>query len=797
MKNLKKVAVILALVFSLLVGGVTAALAADGDTATDKETMLADKKAEIERDTPLSEYDFPVLVGPLTWEEDTAEARDKTKFGFTEIVSKDADGNFTGVETEEGGNSYFTVRYSENNASHTYPYVSFAKTQNTSNDVVIEFDFTSFGNLPTFVPFQHTSTVETTSGVRRSPSFFNLYSDGITPQNGAKVSGEYVKPGEWSHFSLIYHRESCTMDIYVDYELVCEGINTRDSGARTDDYVMSMIRIGPNGLTSCEFSLDNLIVYEGSHIRTVDLFDTMSRHETFNYYVMVMSRESSSIADRKIAYDHATELIGNYWNGTDYTVGALTGEIKAQVQQSVDLYNSFNYEELYNSYIVNNLNKFVKMVDDLAAIGRGLDLISERNSAIAAIDNQLAAWGNDILKTEDSNYGQTLLLYQQCKDEIKIEQYINDFCKAVERFYNAIDFTTATMQRHYNTMMQYVNADLDTTLVGVEGFERFTENYAKYLAAGELLLEKTYNDNAKRIIDCVAFIREYDTVEEWVANYDYINNYIILLRKAIRAGDYNAEFDGVEEAIDFFNFVDEYFYADLQERHIAYITEILDRYAGTDGYVGRMGICALVTAYLEDEDVDFDNEKISALVDRLNVYQSELDMIKEDYIDVLEQNTLYFKSIVEKMYTVTDYAQLSALYSEARLLYIAMNVGDESLAELIEYYDEVNAMIKNAEAASANFILATTTLAAAVEEGDKDAIFAALVDCYTFAADSQLSIEGVSEAMEFYVAQLNAYDSAVNESNAQISDGIHAVGSVRANCGSTSVIAVVVKKLED
>ena len=793
MKNLKKLAVVTVLVLSLLVGGVTTALAVDSDTGVSSE--MTERKAALELEVPLEEYDLPVLVNTLTWEDGAAE-QSAEHFGFSEVVNLVSD-NFVGVEKEENGNSYFTVRYSATNTLHTYPYYQF-NNQNTANNVVIEMDFAFFGNIHSGgIPFQHSSTDATDSGTRRYPGFFTINADGtISPQNGQKTSKSYVTPGEWVHLSMVYDRATCRMDLYVNYELVCDDINTMDPSAKDDHYVFTMVRFGPANAQSSEFSVDNFIAYEGSCIRTVDLFDNMAQYEKFNYCVQIMGRDESTVRNRKTAYDLAGELVGKYWDGTDYTVGNLSDEAAESVKASVDAYYAFNYDELYSGYIQDNLDRYAAMVAELEGMGRGLDLIAKRNEIVSKINAHLTAVGEDILKTEESNYDETTASYTELKQMLASEEYIVSFCNTVDKFYNALNFTTSTLQKH-NAAAKAMLQELDTSLLGVKGFERFTESYERYLAETDMLTEKITGDNAQRIIDCVNFIKDYDTVEEWEANFDYIDRYATLIREAIRANDYDTEREGLAEAIEIFAAIDEYFYAKLQEKHIGVLNDKLDQCAAADGFVGKFVLCNYLDNYLAENDIDYTNEQISTLVYKLSIYKSELEQIKTDYIEILNQNTIIFKSTVEKMYTVTEYAQLAALYEEARLLYLAMNVGDESIKEHIAYYDIVNAKIAATEEASASFVMAAASLSAAVGEGDKDAIYAALVNCYAYSLGADISIEGVAEAMELYTAHRDSHDAHANACNEQVKESVHAVGSVRSNCGSADIVAIVVKKLED
>ena len=58
-----------------------------------------------------------------------------------------------------------------------------------------------------------------------------------------------------------------------------------------------------------------------------------------------------------------------------------------------------------------------------------------------------------------------------------------------------------------------------------------------------------------------------------------------------------------------------------------------------------------------------------------------------------------------------------------------------------------------------------------------------------------MSYDGAEEAMAEYLAAYNAYMNYAESVNAEITHTANAVGSLRANCGITNVIAIIIKKL--
>ena len=152
-----------------------------------------------------------------------------------------------------------------------------------------------------------------------------------------------------------------------------------------------------------------------------------------------------------------------------------------------------------------------------------------------------------------------------------------------------------------------------------------------------------------------------------------------------------------------------------------------------------------------------------------------------------------FKNKIALMTTAEGYAELRRLYNEARELYFAMNIGDENIAEELAFYDEMTFYLAAVEKASADFVYAVDILRAATTTEEK---YAALVQCYISAADADEDVAGVADAMAYYLAEYEAYNSGIDTTISEINTAVKvSVAPVRATSGVREIVAVIVKKI--
>ena len=205
-----------------------------------------------------------------------------------------------------------------------------------------------------------------------------------------------------------------------------------------------------------------------------------------------------------------------------------------------------------------------------------------------------------------------------------------------------------------------------------------------------------------------------------------------------------------------------------------------------------MGMTAAIERYVEVNELDYDDERIIKLLNDYDTCKSELVLREADYAQLLIQNSVYFTNLVEKMRTSDNYLDQRAYFEQAALLYFNIDATVEGTEKAIEIYEEYLVILSRIEESSVKFVEAVAIYNACETADDK---YAALVECYYYAQYAEASFEGVTEAMAEYNSIYESYKTYADGVNADLAISGNAVGSARANCGMTVIIAIIVKKI--
>jgi hypothetical protein len=255
---------------------------------------------------------------------------------------------------------------------------------------------------------------------------------------------------------------------------------------------------------------------------------------------------------------------------------------------------------------------------------------------------------------------------------------------------------------------------------------------------------------------------------------------------------YDPDFDGIKEAVEFFNECYAFFYAILQDEHVEHMESVLDRVSATDAYIEKMGMISSLDRYIQTNDVDYKDERIVKLINNLDTCKAELLLREADYAKLLVQNAVYFVNTVERMRTAQTYNEQRKYFDEAMLLYFYIDITVEGAARAVEIFDEYKINLDRIAESSVRFIEAVAVYKACETEDEK---YEALVECYYNAQFVEMSYDGAEDAMAEYLEAYDAYMNYVNAVNAEVTDSGNAIGSLRSNCGITNIVAIIIKKL--
>ena len=366
---------------------------------------------------------------------------------------------------------------------------------------------------------------------------------------------------------------------------------------------------------------------------------------------------------------------------------------------------------------------------------------------------------------------------------------------------------------------------------------------SKDIVAAINYLLSTYPDEADWKLTYI----ENATTDEELANnatYEFIESYVTLIRGRISGGNYDPSYvseDGVaiDITIQKFSPMNDYYYDILQGRHVELLESQLAVFANSDSYIEKKGIISYIQRYFNQEDVDFTvvlvcdniacasygveyngqvsdvaeptcplcdhapesyritstNAALSTIINKYVAYEAELEPQKDDYDALLSQNTVYFLNAVKKFDTAITYVDKLALLNEAMPFYYAMNIGDEEVAAGVAKYDALAAELAVVQQDSKAFIENVLLIPAAREEEGIDGSYARIVAAAALRDKVDTSIEGVSEAIAAYEAEVASYEAVTETVNDEIKESANVLGSFGANCGLTAIISVVLKRL--
>ena len=763
----------------------------------------------LDNDNRISNYELPIYFTE-TWE-DRDVGMDSSKLGGRWTVDLKGIANRMGIQKEANGNKYMLHRYLEKEKPQgTYTQIGLSTYKvNNENGLVFEFDVTTFDKVPDQGVVIETGSV---GGAYFPPPYFVINANGDICKNDKStvaLAGAIVK-GEWTHVVLVLDPAEFVYSLYVDGQFICT-YDAKYEGKTRYDHSKVAFRISGGPGTSGEIAVDNVTIYSGDSYRIHDRLETMTTDEEFLYYVNYLVNEKNLVGERSVAYNYAQNLIGNYWvedengNGT-YTEYALSNPT---ILDAVDTYIAFDLEGFLYEVGLKNLDSYIELVKAADAVKRDSSTATQRQQLVEEIYKFVNKNG-DILNREIDRDGNTKADYYEYETivsrisrEANYDAGASNFIRYVQRFEKAT--TLSAKQRNYNQAYEIAENDgidisliLDETNPDRANFANLIAAYEVYRNADQVLYELTLSNNSNKIIKCINKINMYTTEEEWLENREFMEEYLFLLKDIVLTTDengnlhYDAEYEGIDEALEFFHASYSYFYAIIQTEHVAHIQNVLDRVAANDAYIEKMGMISGLEKYLETNDINYQDERIIFLLNNLETCKAELVLREADYAKILVQNAVYFTNLVERMRTAQTYNEQREYYEQAYLLYFNIDVSVEGTAKAVEIFDEYKVKLDRIAESSIAFIEAVAIYNACETEEDK---YAALVECYYNAQFVELSYDGAEEAMAEYLAAYNAYMNYVESVNNDVTATGNAIGSLRVPCGITNVIAIILKKL--
>ena len=738
---------------------------------TEQTEKMAAQLADMEKDLLYEEYvDTPV------YHQDYLDL----KVGSHKAV-KNTGGNSNLVGTiNDGVEAYYRITY--NALAHSYVLFQDLAAEGKT---IFEFDYTVFSDIPAgkYVAIEHQSV----NG--KSPIFLKIYGDGRVEINKGETVADCIVKGAWTRFTLVIDSETTKFDVYMNYEKI--GSGTALSGT---PFVPNYIRVGSAQLgpdDGCPtIAVDNVLVYHGSGIRNVNRVSDMDPEDQFIFLVDGMLDNRNGFLAIDNAYREAGKLLYKFWNGaTKEYVEGISDEAKA----AVDSYLAFDYDAVLATIKANNLTALKEITDRIAAFTHTLDNIADRETLLAEAEAFIAEYKDLTADAVLDEEGNTLYTYAESEDVISDLRISIDQDKAAKNFIIYVNrfetgLSLAAQQKYYDIIMSYVNGDVaefNSSKRELPGYEAFAEAFSKIGQLEQMLTATVYANNTEKIIRCMELLADYNTKDLWIANYDYVERYVLIVRELVYSGEYNANAVGVKEALEAYVPVNAFFYEQLQLEHVGYINGVLEDFRAATSYISRSGYCAKITKYINENDIDYTNPDIIQLIGTYEAYLDELEVQKEDYSDILNENTVYFVNTVALIGTCNSYAAVAELYDIATEYYYAMNVGGDEVQQALEIYAKTGEYLTKTRATTDAFIAETALIEG---EDDREELFAYLATCYQLIDDLELSIDGAAEAYETFASIYATYNSHIDTVNGEIDSTVDTCLALRCGRGLDSFL---------
>ena len=325
--------------------------------------------------------------------------------------------------------------------------------------------------------------------------------------------------------------------------------------------------------------------------------------------------------------------------------------------------------------------------------------------------------------------------------------------------------------------------------------ENYITAFEYYYMMPEIIAEQTKYENSIRVIKCIELLLQIegyeDTEEFWLANYDEVDFYMTIIRDIVSVDNYDPTYPGIDEALGHYDVIDAFFFVLLQEEHKEIIGTQLDKFAASSSYIEKIGICTYLDRYFEtNSDIDLTLPEIQEFIYRLEMYKAELEIYREDYLELLERNTQYFIDTVNRMSAFTDYADLKPLYDEALSYYYAMNADTEAAKAAVALFDEYDKALLSIETNSELFLASSYDLDL-LEYVGVDSEFTILSKCsfYYDYIDVTYS-QALATRAALYEELAASYNLVADGANASIDTSIEIVSAVRSNQIPVSILAV-------
>ena len=740
----------------------------------------AARKALVEA-TPLGEQENGVMYAMNNFDNhgsSFAMANAETS-GIAYSVRTHGDNNYFGVDSKGYKQSKFT-------------YASLTGASNYDR-FVLEFDI-SFFTETLYLQLNTTEDGYTTNA--RVGAYFVEFTNNAIKSSGHKLietdksldMPTPVVPTKWTHVTVIYDDVEYILKLYIDNEYVGSYF-----AKSTEPFNLTHFRLAltPNN-TKVGFAIDNVVMYEGTGPREIGIFDGMNAEEKFIYLSKYLTdaENETHVQSRVWAYAKATEQISAYWDAEKETyIGAAANN--AELQAAVDAYVALDKAALNQQSMDFNSREFIAKVDRLKVLGRSFAELQAIGKSLEVIDEFLTLKGGSV-NVDFEGYADALAYYTQAKNYYASDIVSYEFVTIMSGF--VIVGSYENKLAVYNKAKAYLEENgivstdsIDTSI----GEEKLNEAIETYNNAFELLKDLLRKENSERVIAYMTYAYDYQDMAAWEENFVKLSYMVTRTRSILSSVDnYNPDIEGMEQAIEWYNLINPYFYHALQKEHVEYLDSLHARYKTTDSYIEKLTVCGMVEEYISENDIDYTNVDIDRLITEHRLFKSELESLKQNYENELESNAILFVDVIKKLIVANSYAEIKALVAEAELYYYSMYTGTKEAKIAVAYFEAAREELAVIHAKNDEFAAVVQILSEAQSYETK---YKLLVDGYSYLPYIVTDIDGMKNVFATYATIYNEYVSLTQPANEELAETVACTAALRFNCETQRIVAMLLE----
>ncbi len=730
------------------------------------EELISKTRDALDTDAYYDDIEGAVVLNrPFGTDNELGKLTDELNVVNGQIVSRV--GEESGMD---GDNSYYTVHYDISAHIRTNFYLVSSPIKRA---IVYEFDLTTFGTLPSQRIWMEDQLLAD-DGSKQNVVYFTITPDGHIAKDasGNEVIFENaITKGEWTHFSIVYDYETGDCRIYLDYEL----IHTVSYAKGGVVYKSTFLRIGANPkVIGSEFSLDNMLAYEGHSPRYLTSLESMSLSESFSRLVKGAAREGIPSAERIKYFDRASQI-------------RSLNDDSSFLSDDIALLEGIDRDSLVSLMKAENLAILVDKADKLNAISKGEATYSERVSRLNDLRLSISSMAGNV-DAEADGYKRCTEIAAKVSVELANEELAAEFVSYVNSFYTAVSIDS--QQESYEAAMR-LRPTLDLEYLDSLSFPKLAKAYEDSDRMFTVLTEKLMIENSKKLHACISYVIGYDTPESWAENYSNLVTFVKLADEMIRNGGYDAYYNGLDKLLIRFAPMREYFSERILSDHIEYVKSELLKYDNSTSYFEKYGISIKLRDYIEENNIDTSLSELPELVRINEEHIAELLASEEEYDLFLKQNTALFIETCKGLVGSVDYQTVKKICKEAELYFFNMDVSDASAQNALQVYDVRMRELRLLEERADKFINAALSLAA--PDADKLALIIYATSCLD---GVDRSVDGVENAMLLLQGEMDEYDASVSSFNSELSETRKSMCAIQSAEGTECLITLILSLIK-